>query len=75
VAMSNPDRSDLLRSFGMSGYLISEELRTVENTYRLDLGQLPKNTESEKKLTIHSLRFLFELRRLRWRCITKRSIA
>jgi hypothetical protein len=33
----------------MSGYLISEELRIVENTYRLDLGHLPKNIESEKK--------------------------
>lgn len=36
--MSSPNPSDLLRSFGMSGYLISHDLKLVENTFGLDLG-------------------------------------
>lgn len=32
---------DHLRSFGMSGYLITEELRTVEKQYSVELGHVP----------------------------------
>lgn len=44
--MSNPSKSDLLRSFGMSGYLVSEELKAVEKAHHLELGHLPKNIET-----------------------------
>ena len=47
--MSSASRSDLLRSFGMSGYLVSEELKAVENTHHIELGHLPKNTETAEK--------------------------
>lgn len=32
---------DHLRSFGMSGYLVTEELRTVEKQYSVELGHVP----------------------------------
>lgn len=33
--------TDHLRSFGMSGYLVTEDLRTVEKQYGLELGHVP----------------------------------
>lgn len=32
---------DLLRSFGMSGYIISDDLRNIENRFGIELGHLP----------------------------------
>lgn len=37
------DLNDLVRSFGMSGYLITEELKTIEQRYGIELGHLPKS--------------------------------
>src|SRR5437016_2429894 len=36
------DLNDLVRSFGMSGYLITDELKKIEEQYGVDLGHLPK---------------------------------
>lgn len=47
--MSNASKSDFLRSFGMSGYLVSEELKSVEKTHNLELGHLPKNTDTPER--------------------------
>lgn len=47
--MSNPSKANLLRSFGMSGYLVSEELKAVESHYGLELGHLPKRNETSEK--------------------------
>lgn len=47
--MINPKKVDLLRSFGMSGYLVSEDLKAVENQYDLLLGHINKTTESPEK--------------------------
>jgi hypothetical protein len=33
---------DYLRSFGMSGFLITEELKSVEQRYNLELGHVPR---------------------------------
>src|SRR5712664_4181768 len=33
---------DLVRSFGMSGYLITEELRRIEQDFGIELGHVPK---------------------------------
>jgi len=40
--MNKPD--DLLRSFGMSGLLITEDLRSIEQTFAIELGHTPKRT-------------------------------
>ena len=37
-----------IRSFGMSGYLISEELKEIENKYNLKLGHLTDQSEEEQ---------------------------
>lgn len=37
------DLNDFLRSFGMSGYLITEELKNIEQQYSVELGHLPKS--------------------------------
>src|SRR5687767_9017799 len=34
---------DSVRSFGMSGYLIAEELKRIEEQYGIELGHLPKS--------------------------------
>jgi hypothetical protein len=34
---------DLIRSFGMSGYLITEELRKIEKKFDIDLGHVSKS--------------------------------
>jgi hypothetical protein len=34
---------DLIRSFGMSGYLITEELRKIEKQFDIDLGHVSKS--------------------------------
>lgn len=34
--------ADFIRSFGMSGLLISDELRQIESNFRIELGHLPK---------------------------------
>lgn len=47
--MNNPGKSDLVRSFGMSGYLVSEELKAVEQVYRVELGHLPVDKGNSKK--------------------------
>ena len=47
--MTSPSKSDLLRSFGMSGYLLSEDLKTVEKTHNIELGHLPKKSETAEK--------------------------
>jgi hypothetical protein len=47
--MSRTNKSDILRSFGMSGYLVSEELKAVEKLHDLELGHLPKVTETAEK--------------------------
>ncbi|MBH02755.1 MAG: hypothetical protein CMP08_01295 [Xanthomonadales bacterium] len=47
--MNNPGKSDLVRSFGMSGYLVSEELKAVEQAYRVELGHLPVDKDNSKK--------------------------
>jgi hypothetical protein len=35
---------DLVRSFGMSGYIITDELRAIEQRYNFDLGHCPRST-------------------------------
>ena len=43
--MNNVD--DLIRSFGMSGFLVTEDLREVEKQLGIELGHIsPKATES-----------------------------
>jgi Swt1-like HEPN len=37
------DLDDFVRSFGMSGYLITEELKKIEQQYGIELGHLPKS--------------------------------
>lgn len=39
--MQNPD--DFFRSFGMSGYLITEELKNIEQRFNLELGHTPRS--------------------------------
>src|SRR5437016_104551 len=34
---------NFLRSFGMSGYLITDELKRIEQQFGIDLGHLPKS--------------------------------
>jgi HEPN superfamily Swt1-like protein len=34
---------DFVRSFGMSGYLITEELKKIEQQYDIELGHLPRS--------------------------------
>src|SRR5262245_49627847 len=34
---------DFVRSFGMSGFLITEELKTIEQQHGIELGHLPKS--------------------------------
>jgi hypothetical protein len=34
---------DFVRSFGMSGYLITDELKKLEEQYGIDLGHMPKS--------------------------------
>ena len=47
--MNNPSRLDLLRSFGMSGYLVSAELGSLEKKFNFELGHLSqKNDPAEK---------------------------
>jgi hypothetical protein len=36
------DVNDYVRSFGMSGYLITDELRQIEKKFNLELGHVPK---------------------------------
>src|SRR5258706_13520509 len=38
--MSNVD--DFVRSFGMSGYLVTEELKKIEQQFGISLGHTPK---------------------------------
>jgi hypothetical protein len=38
--MASPE--DFVRSFGMSGYLITEELKKIEQQYDIELGHVPK---------------------------------
>lgn len=33
---------DYLRSFGMSGFLVTEELKTIEQKYNIELGHVPR---------------------------------
>lgn len=35
--------SDFIRSFGMSGYLITEELKNIEQRFNVELGHVPKS--------------------------------
>jgi HEPN superfamily Swt1-like protein len=37
------DLNDFVRSFGMSGYLITEELKNIEQQSGMELGHLPKS--------------------------------
>lgn len=37
---------DYLRSFGMSGFVITEELRNIENSLNIELGHLPRTQEN-----------------------------
>jgi Swt1-like HEPN len=47
--MKDNDAKNLMRSFGMSGYLVSEELRGIESKFHLDLGHTQKkNSEAER---------------------------
>lgn len=39
--MSSAKPSDVLRSFGMSGYLMSQDLKLIEDEFSLELGHLP----------------------------------
>ena len=39
--MSDVDNS--LRSFGMSGFLICDELRQIEQKFGIELGHMPKS--------------------------------
>jgi hypothetical protein len=34
---------DLIRSFGMSGFLVTEELRMIEQKFNLELGHVPRS--------------------------------
>src|ERR1700733_10384558 len=38
--MTSPD--DFIRSFGMSGYLITDDLKKLEQRFSIDLGHTPK---------------------------------
>lgn len=40
--MTSPKPSDVLRSFGMSGYLMSQDLKVVEDEFGLELGHLKR---------------------------------
>jgi hypothetical protein len=40
------DVSDYVRSFGMSGFQIVDELRLIEEKFRIELGHVPKSEES-----------------------------
>jgi hypothetical protein len=41
------DASDYVRSFGMSGYLITDELRLIEQKFAVELGHVPKPAVSD----------------------------
>src|SRR5437879_11058586 len=36
------DVNDYVRSFGMSGFLLTEDLRQIEETFGIELGHVPK---------------------------------
>ncbi len=41
------DLNDFVRSFGMSGFLITEELRNIEKQYGVEVGHRPRRTAIE----------------------------
>lgn len=41
--------ADHIRSFGMSGFLLSEELKAVEADHGLDLGHIPTGVDDEER--------------------------
>lgn len=40
---------DYIRSFGMSGYLVTEELQAVESTYDVVLGHTPQSKQPQQR--------------------------
>jgi len=44
----NRNVENLIRSFGMSGYLVTEELRSVESSYNIELEHAPARSEQEE---------------------------
>ncbi len=47
--MNNSKPNDLIRSFGMSGYLITEELKQIEDKLNLKLGHFKKETDNTEQ--------------------------
>jgi hypothetical protein len=47
--MNSASKLDLIRSFGMSGYLVSEEIKELEKTHHIELEHLPKKTDAGEK--------------------------
>ena len=41
--------ADHIRSFGMSGYLVTEELKAIEEAHDLDLGHVPRLPDTEER--------------------------
>ena len=42
--MMMPDINDHLRSFGMSGYLLTDEIKNIERRFGIELGHVPSET-------------------------------
>jgi len=40
--------ADLIRSFGMSGFLVTEELKTLEQRYDVELGHTTRNSAEDQ---------------------------
>ena len=47
--MMDEDTQNHLRSFGMSGYLVTEELKSVEIQFGVELGHVPSDIVSESQ--------------------------
>jgi hypothetical protein len=39
------ETGDYLRSFGMSGFIVTEELKTIEQRFSVELGHLPRASQ------------------------------
>lgn len=56
--------ANLIRSFGMSGFLVTEELKTLEQRYDVELGHTTRAYAEDQPITIRNLSIAFALKRL-----------
>lgn len=64
---------DQVRSFGMSGMLITDEIRALEKRFGLELGHGDAERPNRSASYIRNSSKRFGLRRAQWRLITSCS--